>query len=56
MNGEYYNGFVILNPKTGQAKVGIFMFRAASLPLPVQVKTLHVRDGYSVPSVGSSRT
>ena len=47
MNGEYYNGFVILDPQTGQvAKDWDIRPVSRIASVPVQIKTLHVRDGY----------
>ena len=47
VNGENHNGFVLLDPKTGQvAKQWDIHVQSRISSLPVQVKTLHVRDGY----------
>ena len=47
VNGEYYNGFVILDPQTGQvAKDWDIRVVSRIASVPVQIKTLHVRDGY----------
>jgi len=47
VNGENHNGFVWLDPKTGQvAKQWDIHVQSRISSLPVQVKTLHVRDGY----------
>ena len=47
VNGEYYNGFVILDPQTGQvAKDWDIRPVSRIASVPVQIKTLHVRDGY----------
>jgi len=47
VNGENHNGFVLLDPKTGQvAEQWDIHVQSRISSLPVQVKTLHVRDGY----------
>ena len=47
VNGENHDGFVLLDPKTGQvAKQWDIHVQSRISSLPVQVKTLHVRDGY----------
>lgn len=47
VNSENHNGFVLLDPKTGQvAKQWDIHVQSRISSLPVQVKTLHVRDGY----------
>ena len=47
VNDENYNGFVLLDPQTGQvAKQWDIRAQSRIASLPVQIKTLHVRDGY----------